>query len=228
MPKAIQPSSARFFDSFTFLRLLQFSNALFPIFVTVSGISMLSSLPQSLNAEPPISVTVSGILIALKLLQFLSILSGIAVIPSSKTTFCKLSLSESGPFPQLLALAVFMLFGISIYVRESQLPKAIQPSSTRFFDSFTLDRLLQFSNALFSIFVTVSGISMLSSTGQLANALAAITVTLYPSIVSGTCTCVSLPLYFLIVAFPSLYKTYSNESLKASVAMLSEATETSL
>ena len=51
------------------VKLLQSSNAEFPILVTPSGIVMLVKLVQFLNADSPMLVTLSGIVMLVKPLQ---------------------------------------------------------------------------------------------------------------------------------------------------------------
>ena len=122
-------------------------------------------------------VTLFGIFTVVNPLHPASMYPGICVASSSNIILLRESQSPNGPFVSHVHPAVVRLFGISIYVRESQLPNAIFPSSTRFFDSFTLDRLLQFSNALSSISVTVSGITTLVSSFLFLKTFSPIVVT---------------------------------------------------
>ena len=164
---AFLPISVKLLDSFTFLRLLHPPNAYLSIFVTESGITILSRLLQPAKASVPIYVTVFGILIVVIQLSANNA-PGIEVIPSSIVMFFRAVHPVNGPEPLDTTLSI--LFGISILSNDVQSLNASLPISVKLLDSFTLLRLPHPTNAYLSIFVTESGITILSRLLQFAKA----------------------------------------------------------
>ena len=133
--REVQSENARFpiltkeFDSFTSDNVVQNSNALVPIAVTPSGISIFVSKLQPLNAQFPILVTVSGIAIS-SMLDSANKFAGILVIPSPKVT-------------------------VFIFGQFAKIPQ--YPTSVNDDGIYALSNALQFSNTLFPSVVKLSG-----------------------------------------------------------------------
>ena len=92
----LPPIFSIFDGSFNAVSATQPSNALYCISFTLSGIVTFCKLVQPLKALFSINVTPSGIVTFFNVWQSKNILSGIAVIPFSKTAV-SIKLSENAP-----------------------------------------------------------------------------------------------------------------------------------
>ena len=116
--KALLPSVSRSFGKVISDNLSQRLNALSPILITESGISIFCRLLQLEKASLPMLVTVSGMVIFVKLLALLNNLSATLVVPSSNVAVV------SPLLPNTLQSHSVSYFGIFIVLSDSHSPNA--------------------------------------------------------------------------------------------------------
>ena len=138
------------------VRLLQSSNAYFPIVVTLSGIVTLVRLLQFSNAYSPILVTLSGIVTLVRLLQPENAFSPIVVTLSGIVY----SVAPQPIANELITPSIIK----HLWSVDANLP-------------LNSCRLRQPANALFPILVTLSGMVILVRLLQYKNAYQPISVT---------------------------------------------------
>ena len=147
---------------YTLVRLLQSSNARYPIVVTLSGIVTLVRLLQAQNACASIKVTLSGIVTFVRLLHPWNAPNPIAVTLSGIVTLVRLRQFSNVQSPIMITTSGIIYSVSPAGANELSIPSIIKhlPSSDTNLPLNSI-RLLQLEKAHPPIVVTLSGIVIL-------------------------------------------------------------------